>query len=54
MKKGNFTLAIEEAVRDWIKKQRRKRREVAKKAWRKRKEKEKLGSEKLGTEQQQG
>lgn len=40
MKKGNITLAIEEAIRDWIEKQRKKRSEAAKKAWEKRKEKE--------------
>jgi len=33
MKKGNITLAIEEAVTDWIAKRHRKRSEAAKKAW---------------------
>jgi epoxyqueuosine reductase QueG len=38
MKKGNITEAIEEAVKDWIEKQRQKRSGIAKKAWEKRKE----------------
>lgn len=40
MKKGNLTIAIEEAIKSWIETQRRKRSEAAKKAWRKRKERE--------------
>ena len=39
MKKGNITLAIEEAVRMWIEAQRKKRSEMAKKAWETRREK---------------
>jgi len=38
MKKGNITLAIEEAVTDWVQKQRKKRSEASKKAWEKRRE----------------
>ncbi|MCJ7505134.1 hypothetical protein MUP05_01490 [Candidatus Bathyarchaeota archaeon] len=41
MKKGNLTMAIEEAVRAWIESQRRKRSEVAAKAWETRKKREK-------------
>ena len=37
MKKGNLTLAIEEAIKMWIEVQRKKRSEAAKKAWKKRK-----------------
>lgn len=37
MKKGNITLAIEEAVRIWIDSERKKRSEAAKKAWKMRK-----------------
>ena len=33
MKKGNITLAIQEAVRMWIDAQRQKRSEIARKAW---------------------
>ena len=33
MKKGNITLATEEAIRAWIAEQRKKRSETAKKAW---------------------
>lgn len=33
MKKGNLTEAIEEAVSMWIKAQKKKRSETAKKAW---------------------
>ena len=40
MKKGNLTLAIEEAVKQWIETQRRKRSKATKKAWKKRKERE--------------
>ena len=39
MKKGNLTLSIEEAIRSWIKLQRKKRSEVAKKAWETRRKK---------------
>jgi Arc/MetJ-type ribon-helix-helix transcriptional regulator len=38
MKKGNMSLAIEEAIRMWIGTQRTKRSEAAKKAWKTRKE----------------
>ena len=37
MKKGNLTLAIEEAVNLWIGKQQQKRSNAAKKAWKTRK-----------------
>lgn len=40
MKKGNITLAIQEAIRMWIDAQREKRSDIAKKAWETRKEKE--------------
>jgi len=40
MKKGNITLAIEEAINNWIVEQQQKRSEVAKKAWKTRKEKD--------------
>lgn len=33
MKKGNITIAIEEAVSMWIESQQKKRSDVAKKAW---------------------
>jgi hypothetical protein len=33
MKKGNITLAIEEAIKMWIDSEKKKRSEVAKKAW---------------------
>lgn len=33
MKKGNLTIAIEEAIKNWIELQRKKRSEVAEKAW---------------------
>jgi hypothetical protein len=33
MKKGNLTLAIEEAVKMWIKSEQHKRSNAAKKAW---------------------
>jgi len=33
MKKGNITLAIEEAIKLWIESRRKKRGGVAKKAW---------------------
>jgi len=33
MKKGNITLAIEEAIKLWIESRRKKRSGVAKKAW---------------------
>jgi len=33
MKKGNLSLAIEEAIRLWIDMQRKKRSDAAKKAW---------------------
>ena len=38
MKKGNISIAIEEAIRQWIEFQRRKRSEAAKKAWKTRRE----------------
>ncbi|MCP8321514.1 MAG: hypothetical protein H3Z52_11340 [archaeon] len=38
MKKGNLTVAIQEAIRMWINTQRSKRSEAAKKAWEKRKQ----------------
>lgn len=41
MKKGNLTEAIEEAVSMWIKSQKTKRSETAKKAWKTRKENKK-------------
>jgi hypothetical protein len=37
MKKGNITLAIEEAVKEWIASRRKKRTETAEKAWETRK-----------------
>jgi len=37
MKKGNITLAIEEAIQLWIDSEKEKRSEVAKKAWQTRK-----------------
>ncbi len=37
MKKGNITIAIEEAVNMWIESQQEKRSNAAKKAWEKRK-----------------
>jgi len=40
MKKGNLTLAIEEAVKGWIEAQRKKRSDVATKAWETRKKRE--------------
>ncbi len=39
MKKGNLTIAIEEAIGMWIDIQQKKRSEAAKKAWKKRKRK---------------
>lgn len=33
MKKGNLTIAIEEAIKNWIELQRKKRSEIAEKAW---------------------
>jgi len=39
MKKGNLTLAIEEAIKMWIDFQQKKRSEAAKKAWETRKKK---------------
>jgi len=39
MKKGNLTIAIEEAIRAWTEERRRKRSRIAKKAWEKRKSK---------------
>ena len=33
MKKGNLTIAIEEAVKMWIESEKRKRSNAAKKAW---------------------
>ena len=39
MKKGNLTLAIEEAIIMWIKAEQKKRSDVAKKAWETRKNK---------------
>lgn len=37
MKKGNITIAIEEAINMWIEDQQQKRSNAAKKAWEKRK-----------------
>jgi len=37
MKKGNITIAIEEAINKWIEDQQQKRSNAAKKAWEKRK-----------------
>jgi len=37
MKKGNLTIAIEEAIREWIVSRRKKRSEIAEKAWETRK-----------------
>jgi len=37
MKKGNITIAIEEAIGMWIEKQQEKRSNAAKKAWKTRK-----------------
>ena len=39
MKKGNITIAIEEAVKMWIKNEQKKRSNAAKKAWETRKKK---------------
>lgn len=39
MKKGNISIAIEEAVEMWINTQQKKRSDTAKKAWKTRKEK---------------
>jgi len=41
MKKGNITIAIEEAVNIWIENQQQKRSNAAKKAWETRKDKNK-------------
>jgi len=43
MRKGNITLAIEEAIRMWINKNQKKRSEAAKKAWETRRKKEENG-----------
>jgi hypothetical protein len=40
MKKGNMSLAIEEAIKLWIETRKEKRSEAAKKAWETRKSKE--------------
>ena len=40
MKKGNITIAIEEAINSWIEDQQQKRSNTAKKAWVTRKNKE--------------
>ena len=40
MKKGNITIAIEEAINIWINDQQQKRSDAAKKAWKTRKESE--------------
>jgi len=40
MRRGNLTLAIQEAIRLWIDTRRQTRREMAKKAWETRKTKE--------------
>jgi len=40
MKKGNITIAIEEAINMWIEDQQQKRSNAAKKAWDTRKKKE--------------
>ena len=40
MKKGNITAAIIDAIRTWIKQERLKRSNAAKKAWEKRKKKD--------------
>jgi len=37
MKRGNLTLAVQEAIRSWIDTQRQRRSEASKKAWEKRK-----------------
>lgn len=39
MKKGNISIAIEEAIKMWIQSRSKKRSEASKKAWEKRKEK---------------
>ena len=39
MKKGNISIAIEEAIGIWIESQQKKRSDAAKKAWKKRKQK---------------
>jgi hypothetical protein len=41
MKKGNMSLAIEEAIKLWIEKGKEKRSNASKKAWEKRKTNEK-------------
>lgn len=33
MKKGNLTLAVEEAIKTWVETQRKRRSGIAKKAW---------------------
>jgi len=33
MKKGNLTVAIEEAIREWIESRHKRRSEIAEKAW---------------------
>jgi len=40
MRRGNLTLALQEAVRLWIEARRKARSEIAKKAWKTRKAKE--------------
>jgi len=39
MKKGNLTLAIEEAIKMWIESEKNKRSDAAKKAWKTRRNK---------------
>ena len=43
MKKGNLSIAIEEAIKIWVDAQRQKRSEAAKKAWKTRKKQERGG-----------
>lgn len=42
MKKGNITAAIEESVKMWMEMQRKKRSDIAKKAWKTRKGKKNM------------
>jgi hypothetical protein len=43
MKKGNLSIAIEEAIREWIESRHKRRSEIAEKAWETRKKSSKTG-----------
>jgi hypothetical protein len=43
MKKGNLSIAIEEAIREWIDSRHKRRSEIAEKAWETRKKSSKTG-----------